>query len=268
MPPITVAPPNAPQPRLSSPWLHWDLKSLAWYDYRKPNGYDECLHDARTLVKKVEERTPDLYDPCRGRDVYECVTGVLRKDTDKWVSRLQTEPLEPEDFKTRLVKEFFKWSRDDLWITTNRGRAVRRELVNNVVGGTYPEIPLLMGSCNSRPPESPEEVGFNAKRNLAIYRSHQGWRPRIAPMERGHDVWASLPGRVAEDLLLFFNFWEDPKSDVARDLFLWARHADEESGVRLGKILLGEEQEAQMDRNTYNALLLDNDFVDLLVEKF
>lgn len=267
MTPLTISPQSSPQCRLTTPWRQWDTKQLARYDSEKPAGYEECLSDAKAMVRREEDRCEDLYNRYRGRGVWAYVTGIGNDGPLRRVARLDSMRLEPEDFSRRLVKEFFRWKRNDLFVQTNRGREIVRNVCDSPTGQTYSPVPLLMGTNNTRSPETPLEAHQNARRNLAIFRSQSGMgarQSRILP----HEMWGSMPNRTVEDLLLFFNYAADPRSEVANDLFLWAKHADEGAGVRLGERLVDGEFDYGTSVDFYNALLFDNDFVELLKEKF
>ena len=269
MAPLTIAPPNTPQNRFVSPWLNWDNKSLVSYDMKRPEGYKEVLADARYLINKIEKRNPDWYPRIRSRDVWESLFGVSAEHEHSYhCARIEGHVLDPEDMNRALVRKFFLWPRHEVYITTNQGREVPYRIANNPRNLTAQENPLLLGSYNTQKPRDATEAHQNARRNRAIYESGLGPTLRCAARTNPFAVWAMLPSRTAEDLILFFNFWVRPDTELGQDLFAWSAHADEKAGVRLAQQLLDGDFDNGSLEDIYNALLVDNDFVDLLKERF
>ncbi len=72
--------------------------------------------------------------------------------------------------------------------------------------------------------------------------------------------------RTAEDALLYLQNEIDPTTELSQDLFAWSSEADEQAGIRIGDRIF--DGNIKINSSIYNALLLDDDFKELLREKF
>lgn len=260
---LTIAKPGDPQPLPKDTWQMWDTKKAIAFDSDRPSGYESLIKDAKDLTRKIEDDF--VYDKPRHRYLFEMISGFYTPDSRRSIASISGAVLEPDDMTRPVVKEFFKWRREDAFILTNQGVEIPYLKADCSFGFTAKPLSLLVGSFNSTRPRSPEEAFLNAQRNRAMWNATK--TPAAKLKTKPLAVWAALPERCAEDLLLYMNWVTDPASELASDLFSWASEADEAAGVRIGHRLL-EGDLGNQPTDLYNMLLVDPDFVDLLKEKF
>ncbi len=255
-------------PFYGNPWEQWNEDELRRYDKERPADYEELRKDAVKLIREVEKKVRECQYEKNRRGVGLYAMLGLAGGGIYETKNINGIRLLPEMMAHPVVRKFFRRTKDESFVMTNSGEALPISFCryDHKLNFFPQEVSQLLYHANHQKPRSPEEAFKTAELNHLIFRGAMG---RGLGLERYGflKIWRCLPeDRQAEDALLYTQNQLDPETKLSKDLFAWASEADEDAGIRLGRRILGGV--IGINTSIYNALLLDNDFKELLREKF
>ena len=260
-------------PRYANTWLHWDSQALFAYDREKPSDYEELRKDAADLVKKIEYSYgwEDEFPHPRDRKLYEMI--LHNRDRDSRGYCIHGDTLGLEDMKRPVVRKFFMRTVEESYLITNQGEELPLNFtIDTNIRSCEPELAAeLRYSGNQAKPKDEHEAYEMARLNKLIHTGIVGMEPLYSPYGFLH-LWKCLPlDRQPEDALLYLQTEAKPSEQprLTKHLYRWSAEADEDSGMWLGRqIIDGCLWHGGRNARIYDALMLDEDFQELMREKF